>query len=96
MLYENDDIEAGSNTNSRITQALPTGSYTIEATTYSSGETGEFILTVDRITSGGDPPTPTPTQTPAPTPEPTVDARPDAGTDTRATGRDRAIRLHRR
>ena len=71
MLYENDDIEAGSNTNSRITQALPTGSYTIEATTYSSGETGEFTLTVTGLQVEG-PPTPTPTQTPAPTPEPTV------------------------
>ena len=76
MLYENDDIEAGSNTNSRITQALPTGSYTIEATTYSSGETGEFTLTVTGLQVEAPPtqtptPTPEPTVTPGPTPEPT-------------------------
>ena len=71
MLYENDDIEIGSDTNSRITQALSAGEYTIEATTYSSGETGEFTLTVTGLPMEGAP-TPTPTQTPTPTPEPTV------------------------
>ena len=70
-LYENDDIETGSDTNSRIIQALPAGEYTIEATTYSSGETGEFTLTVTGLQVEG-PPTPTPTQIPTPTPEPTV------------------------
>ena len=48
-LHENDDIESG-NTNSRIEETLATGTYTIEATTYSQGETGSFILTVS--TSG--------------------------------------------
>ena len=49
-LHENDDIESG-NTNSRIEETLEAGTYTIEATTYSAGETGVFTLTVS--TSGG-------------------------------------------
>ena len=95
MLYENDDIEAGSNTNSRITQALPTGSYTIEATTYSSGETGEFTLTVTGLQVEGSADTDANPDFHSNTGA-NGDARPDAGTDTRAIRRDRAIRLHRR
>ena len=46
FLYENDDLAPGTDTNSRIQETLSAGTYTIEATTYSSGETGSFTLTV--------------------------------------------------
>ena len=42
---ESDD-DAGPGTNSRIVRDLTAGDYTIEATTRSSGETGDFTLTV--------------------------------------------------
>ena len=48
-LYENDDINSGSNLNSRIEQRLQPGEYTIEATTYNSQKTGEFTLEVSGI-----------------------------------------------
>ena len=52
FLHENDDIEAGANTNSRITATLPAGAYTIEATTYDAAKTGAFNLTISGL--GGD------------------------------------------
>ena len=53
-LHENDDIEAGVNTNSRIVATLDAGTYTVEATTYEQGQTGDFTLTVAGLgTSGG-------------------------------------------
>ena len=52
FLYENDDIQAMANRNSRITATLPAGAYTIEATTYDAGETGAFTLTISGL--GGD------------------------------------------
>ena len=52
FLYQNDDIEAGANTNSRITATLAAGTYTIEATTYGVGEVGNFTLTMSGL--GGD------------------------------------------
>ncbi|MYK03333.1 MAG: S8 family serine peptidase, partial [Gemmatimonadales bacterium] len=52
FLHENDDIQAGSNTNSRITATLTAGTYTIEATTYDTGETGDFTLTISGIGGG--------------------------------------------
>ena len=56
---QNDDIEPG-NTNSQITAtALPAGKYTIEATTYGAGETGDFTLTVSGL-DGGTGPAPDP------------------------------------
>ena len=51
-LHENDDIESG-NTNSRISETLAAGTYTIEATTYSPGQTGSFTLTVTGLDGGG-------------------------------------------
>ena len=42
---ENDDYE-GSRTQSQIQETLEVGPYTIEATTYSAGQTGRFDLTV--------------------------------------------------
>ena len=44
-VQENDDITPGTDTNSQIQGTLVAGTYTIEATTYSSGETGSFTLT---------------------------------------------------
>ena len=69
VIAQNDDIDtAGVNYNSRIVATLQAGDYSIEATTYSPGVTGEFTLTL----SGGGaatvtptPPNPTPTQPPA-------------------------------
>ena len=52
----NDDVEAG-NTNSSISVPLAAGSYTIEATTYEDGKTGDFTLTIKGL---GDPPPPPP------------------------------------
>ena len=43
---ENDDLAPGTDTDSRIQETLAAGTYTIEATTYSSGATGSFTLTV--------------------------------------------------
>ena len=48
-LHENDDIETGVNNNSRISEALQSGNYTIEATTYTAGVTGEFTLSVSWV-----------------------------------------------
>ena len=43
---ENDDIQASVNTDSRIVETLAAGTYTIEATTYDDGVTGDFTLSV--------------------------------------------------
>ena len=51
-LHENDDIVSG-NTNSRIQETLAAGKYTIEATTYDTGKTGSFTLTVSGLAGGG-------------------------------------------
>ena len=48
----NDDVESG-NTNSRITETLAAGTYTIEATTYGEGVTGSFTLEVGLQSSPG-------------------------------------------
>ena len=45
FLYENDDAEDG-NTDSRIVEMLPAGTFTIEATTYNQATTGSFTLSV--------------------------------------------------
>ena len=59
FLYENDDD--GGTTRSTIQETLAAGTYTIEATTYGTGETGSFTLTVSGL--GATAPTP-----PGPTP----------------------------
>ena len=46
VLHENDDIVYGVNTNSRLTEDLQAGDYTIEATTYHPLTSGGFTLTV--------------------------------------------------
>jgi hypothetical protein len=58
FLHENDDI-VPANTNSRIQETLAAGTYTIEATTWGSGVTGSFTLTVSGLGSTTTPPTPT-------------------------------------
>ena len=75
FLHENDDIVAGTNTNSQIEETLVAGTYTVEATTYSSGETGSFTLTVSGL---GDVTTPTPTPEPMPTDDPCRQTLPGA------------------
>ena len=51
VLHYNDDVESG-NTDSRISQTLAAGSYTIEATTYNAGEAGSFTLTLSGLGGG--------------------------------------------
>ena len=78
VLHENDDVESG-NTNSRIQQTLSAGTYTIEATTYNAGTTGDFTLTVSGLPTIVEPtPTPTPEPTPTPIYTRTTTARPGA------------------
>ena len=56
-LHENDDYNYPASTDSRIVETLSAGSYTIEATTYTPGLTGNFTLTTTGIdfTTPGDP-----------------------------------------
>ena len=54
-LHENDDIASGGvNLNSRISETLAAGTYTIEATTYAAGSTGAFTLTISGLGGGTD------------------------------------------
>ena len=80
-LTENDDIDAPSrNFNSRITRTLNSGSYTIEATTYTPGLTGDFTLTTTGInftTPGDTQPSPDPSPDPTPTTPECVAPLPD-------------------
>ena len=46
------DDDGGGETNSRISQTLDAGAYTIEATTYLGGETGPFTLTLHAEDAG--------------------------------------------
>ena len=71
-IIERDDDGGPTGYDSRITQALSPGSYTIEATTYGSRRTGNFTLTL-QVDGGSTQPTntPTPTSIPTPTPRPT-------------------------
>ena len=48
-LYENDDYNYPTLTDSRIEETLEAGTYTIEATTYTAGVTGDFTLTIKGI-----------------------------------------------
>ena len=49
ILHYNDDITRNENTNSRISESLSAGDYTIEATTYDVEITGSFTLTVSGL-----------------------------------------------
>ena len=58
-LHENDDD--GATTRSKIDETLAAGTYTIEATTFDTSQTGNFTLTISGLgSSGGPPPGPTP------------------------------------
>lgn len=48
VVAENDDVTPG-NTNARIVADLPAGQYIVNATTFRTGETGAFSLTVARV-----------------------------------------------
>ena len=48
-LHENDDYNYPASTDSRIEETLAPNTYTIEATTYTAGVTGDFILTVNGV-----------------------------------------------
>ena len=52
VLHENDDRATGGGTDSRISETLAAGSYTIEATTFDAGTTGSFTLTVSGLGDG--------------------------------------------
>ena len=87
VLHENDDIVSG-NTNSEIQETLSAGTYTIEATTYDAGTTGQFTLTVSGLPAAVEPtstpeptPEPSPTLTPEPTPSPMPSPTPTPSTD---------------
>ncbi len=49
VLYEEDDIVYGVNTNSRLSENLNAGDYTIEATTYYAQTDGDFTLTIEEL-----------------------------------------------
>ena len=49
FLTENNDVEPGVNTDSRIVATLAPGTYTVEATTYHSSQSGAFTLTVSGL-----------------------------------------------
>jgi hypothetical protein len=49
-----EDDDGGGSQNARISESLNAGTYTIEATTYSSSTTGSFTLTLSVTGSGGD------------------------------------------
>ncbi len=51
VLYEEDDIEYGVNTNSRMSETLQAGDYTIEATTYYAEKGGAFTLNIEGLGS---------------------------------------------
>ena len=56
VLYEDDDHDASaftlnSSTDSGISESLDVGTYTIEATTYNAGTTGDFTLTVSGLSA---------------------------------------------
>ena len=54
-LYENDD-HGGITSVSQIQETLASGTYTVEATTYGSGTTGSFNLTIATGSTGAGPP----------------------------------------
>ncbi len=50
VIHQNDDV-GGGNLNSRISETLKPGWYTIEATTFVAGRTGDFSLTITGLAS---------------------------------------------
>ena len=52
VLYEDDDIDYPSDTNSRLSERLEAGDYTIEATTYYAQKEGDFTLEIEGLDEG--------------------------------------------
>ena len=52
-LHENDDAETGNSSRSQIRATLAAGTYTVEATTYETGETGSFTLAISGLSGTG-------------------------------------------
>ena len=50
-LHSNDDLVYGVNTNSRLSENLDAGDYTIEATTYYAQTDGDFTLIIGGLDS---------------------------------------------
>ena len=86
FLYENDDD--GGTTKSTIQETLAAGTYTIEATTYGTGETGDFTLTVSGL--GGTAPDPGTGCGQTITADGTVSGTWAAGCDSEVSGRGHA------
>ena len=90
-LHENDDD--GGTSRSQITATLAAGAFTIEATTYGTGQTGDFTLTVAGLGSSVAPsPEPTPADpcVEALTADGTYDGQWATGCDSQASGRGHA------
>ena len=49
VLYDEDDIDYPSNTNSRLSESLEAGDYTVEATTYYAQTGGDFTLKIEGL-----------------------------------------------
>ena len=85
--WYNDDFE-GSRSRSRIAPTLPAGTYVIEAATYDSTNTGDFILTIASSGGGGGgTPPPTDTCTDSITADGTTSGTWAAGCQSAETGR---------
>ena len=70
------DDDGGSGTNSRLWDRLEAGSYTIEATTFDQGRTGDFELEVSGLVTAIVTPGPVTDPVPVTDPTPTTDATP--------------------
>lgn len=67
-----EDDDSGGGSNSRISRTLSSGTYTVEVTSFDSGSTGAFSLTVAGSTSTTPPPTPPPPSSPPPSCQSTI------------------------
>ena len=93
--HENDDIERGSNNNSRIEADLEAGDYIIVATTYESETIGDFTLVVNlNATTVAPTPVPPPPIPGAPSPTPTPGPAPSGGYTEVSRCYDHACALH--
>ena len=89
-LHESDDHE-GSLSRSQIRETLAAGSYTIEATTYGTGETGNFTLTLSGLGAAAPEPPPAEDCGRTLSADGTVSGTWDAGCDSETRGGSRAL-----
>ena len=86
------DSSLDTSTDSGMVASLAEGVYTIEATTYDAGATGDFTLTASGLPAAAGPqptPTPEPSPTPGPSPSPTpVPLPPDYNIEDHACNTD--------